>query len=164
MNNLTANVNFLTTVSFKLILNSLEFANTEYFAVTANIPSISISESNAGFRNKAGYVPGDKLMFDPLTIRVAVDENFAGYIELYQWMKGFSTKASHPKVCDMTLVVMSSHNNAIKSFRFVNAFPTNLGQIDFNVQNQDVEYAYVDVTFRYDYFTISGVDDKKFCV
>lgn len=156
MNGLTPNQNLLTQVSFKLILNSTEFANTQYFAVNANLPSISMTEATGGFRNQAGFLPGDKLNFDPFTIRLAIDENFAGYIELFKWMKGH-TNQTDLKVADISLLVMSSHNNITKSFTFVNAFPTNLGQIDFNVQNSDIEYAFVDVTFRYDYFKIDGL-------
>lgn len=155
MNNLTLNQNLLSKVSFKLVINSHEFANTEYFAVDANLPSLSMNEAIGGFRNQAGFVPGDKLNFDPFTIRVAVDEDFAGYVELFNWMKSH-TDQTDLKVADISLIVMSSHNNATKTFTFVNAFPTNLGQIDFNVQTQDIEYAYLDVTFRYDYFKIEG--------
>ena len=161
MNNLTPNQNLLSQVSFKLVINSHEFANTEYFAVNANLPSISMNEAIGGFRNQAGFVPGDKLNFDPFTIRLAIDEDFVGYIELFKWMRGH-TNQTDLKVADISLVVMSSHNNANKTFTFVNAFPTNLGQIDFNAQNTDIEYAFTDVTFRYDYFKIAGVNDGEF--
>lgn len=156
MSNLTPNQNLLSQVSFKLVLNSEEFANTQYFAVQANIPSISIAEATAGFRNKAGFVPGEKMIYDPFTVRLAVDEEFAGYNELYKWMKSH-TERTDLKVADITLLIMSSHNNPVKSFTFVNAFPTNLGQLDFNTQNTDIEYAFIDVTFRYDYFKMEDI-------
>jgi hypothetical protein len=162
MNGLTPNTNLLSKVSFKLVINSADFANTQFFAVDANLPSISLSEVTSGFRNQSGFVPGDKLMFDPFTIRIGVDESFASYIEIYQWLKGHVTK-NDLKVADISLIVMSSHNNPSKTFTFVNAFPTNLGQIDFASQNQDIEYAFVDVTFRYDYFKIDGIDTGIIC-
>jgi hypothetical protein len=165
MNNLTSNVNFLGKVSFKLTLNSLEFANTQFFAVSASIPGVAISEATAGYRNQAGFVPGEKMMYDPLTIRIAVDENFASYLEIYRWMKSH-TNQNDVKVIDMSLSILSSHNNPIQTFTFVNAFPTNIGQLDFDAQATDVEYLYMDVTFRYDYFKVSGLDDgglAEFC-
>ena len=64
------------------------------------------------------------------------------------------------KTVDLPLCIMSSHNNVNRKFVFKNAFPTSLGSIEFNVQNSDVEYAYVDVTFRYDYF---GPEGALFC-
>lgn len=116
---------------------------------------MSINESTAGFRNHAGWVPGDHLNFEPFNIRIALDEDFAGYTEIFNWLKSH-TEDNDLKVADITLIVLSSHNNTNKSFRFVNAFPTTLGSIEFNVQNTDIEYAYTDVTFRYDYFEIDG--------
>lgn len=161
MNNLTSNTNLLSQVGFKLIINSSEFANTEYFALTASVPSVSINEANAGFRNRQGFVPGDKMNFDPLNVRIAIDEDFAGYVELFKWLKSH-TDQTDLKKADISLAVLSSHNNITKTFTFVNAFPTNIGQIDFNVQSTDVEYATTDVTFRYDYFKISGVNESVF--
>ena len=157
MSNLTTNFNLLSNVSFKLVINSHEFANTEFFAVTASLPSVSINEATAGFRNHAGFVPGEKMTFDPFNIRVAIDEDFKGYLEIFNWLKSH-TEENDLKVADISLIVMTSHNNANKTFTFVNAFPTNLGAIEFNVQGQDVEYAYTDITFRYDYFKIDGVE------
>jgi hypothetical protein len=162
MNNLTGNVNMLSTNSFKLVINSNRFANTEFFTVSANLPGISLNESIAGFRNKAGYVPGDKLIFEPLTIRIAVDENLENYMELFSWLQKHVT-SQDLEVVDMSLVILSSHNNPVCTFTFVNAFPTNLGQIDFNSQQGEVEYAYVDVTFRYDYFKISRAGSDSIC-
>jgi len=159
MNGLTSNQNLLSQVSFKLVINSHEFANIEYFAVGANLPGISISEAAANFRNQAGFVPGEHMVFEPLNIRLAIDEDFVGYTELFRWLKSH-TNETDLKVADISLLVMSSHNNVTRTFTFVNAFPTALGQIDFNVQATDVEYAYTDVTFRYDYFKIDGVGDN----
>lgn len=165
MSNITTNFNLLSNVSFKLVINSHEFANTEFFAVTASLPSVTVNEAPSPFRNQAGFVPGEKMEFDTFNVRIAIDEDFAGYTELFNWMHGHTTDAGY-KVADISLIVMTSHNNANKTFKFVNAFPTNLGSVEFNVQGQDVEYAYTDVTFRYDYFTIgnSGGDSLAgFC-
>ena len=153
----------LSNVSFKLTLNSTEFSNTQFFAVTANVPSVSLNEATAGFRNRAGFVPGDKMNFDPLTVRIAMDENFAVYHELYGWLRSH-VEQTDLKTVDISLSIMSSHNNPIQTFTFVNAFPTTLGSLEFNSQNTDVEYVYLDVTFRYDYFKLAGGSDlANFC-
>lgn len=159
MSNITSNFNLLSNVSFKLVINSHEFANTEFFAVTASLPSVSINEAMAGFRNKAGFVPGEKMEFEPFNIRIVIDEDFRVYTEIFNWMKSH-TDHTDLKTADISLIVMSSHNNANRTFTFVNAFPTSLGSIEFNAQNGDIEYAYTDVTFRYDYFKI---DTALFC-
>lgn len=154
MSNLTNNFNLLSNVGFKLVINSHEFANTEFFVVSASLPSVSINEAPAPFRNQSGFVPGEKMEFDTFNVRVAIDEDFASYTEIFNWIHSH-TNQNDLKVADISLIVMTSHNNANKTFTFINAFPTNIGSVEFNAQAQDVEYAYVDVTFRYDYFKIS---------
>ena len=160
MNNLTGNLSLLPVTSFKLVLNSHEFANIEFFAVSVQIPSVSLSAAATKFRNKWGFEPGDSLVYEPLQVRLAVDENMKCYKEVFDWIKGH-TNQTDLKMSDITLIVMSSHNNPNVKFKFVNAFPTSLGQIEFNAQQGDVEYAFIDVTFQYDYFEM--VDDSLAC-
>lgn len=155
MNNLTDNISLLPTTGFKLILNSHEFKNTEFFAVSATLPGISCNEAPAPYKNSKGFFPGETLEFEAFNIRLAVDEDFHSYEEIFNWMKSH-TNANTLKVSDITLCILSSHNNVNKKFLFKNAFPTSLGSVEFNVQSTDVEYAYVDVTFRYDSFAAEG--------
>ena len=46
--------------------------------------------------------------------------------------------------------VTNSHKNPNLRFKFTNCFPTNLGQIDLDINVQDVAYATCSVTMRYD--------------
>lgn len=144
--------NLLSLTGFKLsIHDSVDFKYTQYFAVSASFPSISLAEVSTPFRNQAGFVPGDKLAYDPLTVRVAIDERLESYQELLNWIR-VNTTAEVLQTYDITLHFLTNHNNISRSVRFVRAFPTALTGIEFNVQSTDVEYAFIDVTFRYDYF------------
>ena len=145
------NTNLLSLTGFKLAIESSEFKNTEYFAVSASFPSISLPEVQTSFRNQQAFVPGDKLAYDPITIRVAIDENLNTYNEMFGWLL-HNTKSDALKTYDMSLSFITSHNNISRVIRLVDAFPTNLGGVEFNVQSSETEYAFVDVTFRYDYF------------
>lgn len=163
MNNLTGNRSLLSLANFKLIINSKDFSNTEFFAVSANIPSISVGEISTGYRNYAGFVSGEKLNYDPFNIRLLVDEDLEVYKEIFSWMRQNTSDKLPLKTVDMTLMLMTSHNNPSVWFRFINAFPTSLGQLDFNNQVQDVEYAAIDATFRYDYFVVGSAGDTFPC-
>jgi hypothetical protein len=145
------NSNLLSLTGFKLQIHTVDFKHTQYFALSASFPSVSLPEVTTGFKNNAGFVTGDKLAYDPLTIRVAIDENLESYNEIFNWLT-HNTKNDDLKVYDITLCFLTNHNNVGRSVRFTNAFPTNLGGIEFSVQQSDVEYASIDVTFRYDYF------------
>jgi hypothetical protein len=147
--------NQLPLTGFKLNIGSDKFKNLQHFAVSATFPSVSVGEVIAGYKNYNGFVSGEKLTYDPFSLRVAVDENLLVYDEIYSWML-HNTKEASLQTHDITLNFISSHNNISKSVLFTNAFPTSIGGIDLNVQNTDVEYAYIDVAFRYDYFKFLG--------
>ena len=144
--------NLLSLTGFKLsIHNSSDFKHTQYFAISASFPSVSLPEITTGFRNNQAFVPGDKLAYDPLTVRVAIDEKLESYRELFNWIRNNTTN-NNLTIHDITLHFLTNHNNVSRSVRFANAFPTNIGSLEFNVQGTESEYAFVDVTFRYDYF------------
>lgn len=143
--------NLLALTGFKLSIHTEDFKHTQYFAVSASFPAVSLPEVTTGFRNKQGFVPGDKLVYDPLTVRVAIDEKLESYREIFNWIHA-NTANDNLIIHDMTLHFLTNHNNISRSVRFANAFPTNISGLEFNVQQTESEYAFVDVTFRYDYF------------
>jgi hypothetical protein len=147
----TSNKNLLSLTGFKLTISGNDYGNTEYFAVTATLPSITLPEVALNYRNRHGYIPGDRIDYDPISIRIAIDEELKVYDELYGWIKS-NTLNQKIDVRDMMLTFMTSHNNPSRTMHFTNAFPTSIGSVEFNTQMSDVEYAYVDVSFRYDDF------------
>jgi hypothetical protein len=145
------NSNLLSLTGFKLLIHNVDFKYTQYFALSASFPSVSLPEVATGFRNQAGFVSGDRLSYDTLNIRVAIDENLESYNELFNWLR-HNTKTQALKTHDIILCFLTNHNNVGRKVKFTNAFPTSLGGIEFSVQQSDVEYAAVDIGFRYDYF------------
>ncbi len=73
-NNLTNNLNLLAPNGFKLTINREKFANTEFF-VTSFLPTLNLGETQVNFKNSVGYVSGDTITFDPITLRLAIDED-----------------------------------------------------------------------------------------
>lgn len=145
------NSNLLSLTGFKLEINNVDFKHTQYFALSASFPSVSLPELTTAYRNTTGFVAGDKLAYDALNVRVAIDENLESYNEIYDWLR-YNVQNAKLKTHDITLCFLTNHNNVGRKVRFANAFPTNLGGIEFSVQQTDVEYAAIDITFRYDWF------------
>jgi hypothetical protein len=144
--------NLLALTGFKLTIGATnEFKLTEFFAVSASFPSISLGEVDTPFRNRQGFIADDVLQYEPLTIRIAVDEQLQAYNEIYDWML-HNTREEKLKTQEMVLHFMTGHNNVSRQVKFTAAFPTSCSGIEFNVQNTATDYAYVDVTFRYDRF------------
>lgn len=148
---LTTNKNFLSPNAFRLSIDSQQFANVEYFCINSPLPSVSATEVPTPFRNRQGSTPGEKATFSPLDIRYMVSENMENYIELFNWLID-NAQSNTIQEYDIILNILNSSNNVNRQIRFVNAYPTMLGPIDFHTQNTDVEYIIGDVSFAYSHF------------
>ena len=79
------NLNYLSPVNFDLLINKLP--KTKYFCVGATLPGINFSEAQHNTTLAIeSYLPGDKITFDPLVVRFAVDEDMKNYQEIYNWI------------------------------------------------------------------------------
>lgn len=132
--------------------------NTSYFCQNFIMPSVTVQETLVARPQTDAYFPGDKIQFEPLNVTMLVAENMENYAEIYDWLnRSVKTLNSEDKYDDITVYILSSKNNPNAIIRFHNAFPTNIGSISFSVQDADITYAQVDVTFRYDYFTFESL-------
>ena len=149
---LTTNKNFLSPVGFTLKIDS-NMANTEYFCTAANLPGISLSPVDSPYKGVNLGMTGDRLTFDDFSITFNITENMENYIEIYNWMHNIiNKKDAEDYKYDASLLIMSSHNNMVKTVKFQEIFPTALSTVEFNAQSTDVEYLQADVSFRYTLF------------
>ncbi len=151
MNNLTQNKNYLSPTGFRVTIDSTQFANLEYFCTHASIPTVSLAEIATPFRRSQDFTPGDRIDYGTFDMKFMVSENMENYIELLNWMRN-NAEVNQYKTSDITLHILSSNNNPNRKVRFVNAFPTSMGSLDFHTQNTDVEYLTLEASFRYTYF------------
>lgn len=149
---LTSNKNFLSPNGFRLVIDKDEFANIEYFCINSALPPVAATPINQSFRNFQNSFSGEKVEYSPLEIRYMVTERMENYIELFNWLVG-NSQSKTVTTADIILTVLSSNNNMVRQIKFVDAFPTALGQIDFHTQNTDVEYVIADATFNYNSFS-----------
>jgi hypothetical protein len=143
--------NLLPLTGFKLKFNTDAFPLIEKLAVAATFPSISVSEVAVNFSNKAGFVSSGFLQYGELNIRIALDEKLEVYKELFDWLL-YNSEGGAILAFNMVLNFLTSHNNVSRSIRFNSVFATSISGVELNTQSTDVEYGYVDVTFKYDNF------------
>lgn len=144
------NYNFLSPTGFKLIINRERFSNLEFFITAVTLPGINTGTADANNNQYRGYLQGD-LVFDELTLQIAIDEDMRVYKELFDWMIENRNK-NNPLTYDGTLVVLSNHNNPNNSIKLKNLFPTSISSVSFQTQVTDIEYMLLDISFRYDEF------------
>lgn len=165
MATLTTNVNYLQPTGFSVTINRENYPNLEYFAQSVQHPSIDVSAVEMPFRRVNAPIVGDKMQFGQVSFNFLIDEEMNTYNEIYDWMKRFvespqvtSTDAfrdtSIPTESDITVSILSSHNNVVKQIKYYSAFPVSIGDIEFTTQSGDVAPMTFNAAFRFVYFEI----------
>lgn len=177
LDNQPTNLNLLSPLGFKFIVKKLPMVN--YFAQTVSIPAISMGVAE-NITTPFGIMPrpGDRVIYDPLTIAFRVDEDLKNYIEIHNWMiglghpndftqtKNLSNSSDTPRlregsassfVSDGTLIILTSHKNANYNIFFYDMFPTNLTDLIFDSSQIDVDYLTATVTMRYRRYVIEKI-------
>ena len=154
----TQNVNFLSPLGFRFLLNRTP--NIEYFCQGVTLPTISMQENLQATPFTQVPRPGDKITYEPLVLRFRVDENMDNYLEIFNWINELGKPQSfdqYTKVnnfSDGSILLLSSNNNPKIRISFEDMFPLSLSPLNFDVTQSDVEYLEADVMFRYKLFTV----------
>jgi hypothetical protein len=159
------NLNFLQPTSFQLSIDRRHFSNLQFFCQTVLHPSLNTNAIEVPYQ-RISTVPlaGDKLTFTELTVIIIVDENLNSYTEMYNWMQRVvqtpdrpATKADvtkPPTYCDMTLSILSSHNNKIRQIKYNDSLPVSLGDMTLESTSGDVQFITFPATFRFSTFEL----------
>tara|TARA_Y100000593_G_C4237504_1_gene300384 strand:+ start:430 stop:966 length:537 start_codon:yes stop_codon:yes gene_type:complete len=162
---LTSNVNFLSPLGFRFVLNRAP--NIEYFCQAVTLPTISMTEVVQGNPLANIYQPGDRIQYEPLQVTFRVDENMSNYLEIHDWVIGLG----HPDklkqyadlvkksstISDGAIMILSSNQNPKIRVNFEDLFPISLSPLRFDVTQTDVEYLEAEVSFRYRKFNIENL-------
>lgn len=149
--------NFLNPSSFVLTLDSQSYSGAEFTIQTMILPDVSVEGAPVNFKQINVGRAGDKISFGSFEISYLIDEDLLNYKEIFDWMKSnvetkHSTTTSSDHYRDMTLTVMNSSNNVTKQIKFVDAYPTSLSSLPFDITTTDVEYLTAVATFQYSYY------------
>ena len=173
-----ANRNYMSPLGFKLILTKTP--KVDFLCQSANIPSISMGTAVQPSYLKDIPVPGDKVLYDDLTVRFLVDEKMENYLAIYKWMTGLGypeslaqfdqlrkddirTNASasdegdprYFEFSDATLQVLGSNYKPSIHVNFKDTFPISLSTLEFDVSQRDYSFFTASVTFKYTIFDIT---------
>ena len=172
MATLTENFNYLQPTSFKLVIDRRNYPNLEFFCQTVTHPGMIMSSVELPYQKVAGIpFPGDKLTFNEMTAQILLDENLESYNEMFAWMRRLldtdmgprnrrsaqgqgNTFGNVPTYADITLSILSSHNNQTKQVRYIDCVPTSLGDIVFESTATGQEFISFAASFRFNYFEL----------
>ena len=175
--NQPANIKYLNPTGFRFQIKRLP--NVNYFLQGATLPSVSVG--SVEYDTPFGQVPqpGDKIIFDPLSIRFKVDEDLRNWIEIYDWLQALGRPASYAQtrnfvnsnlgvrinheqaianlLSDATLTILTSHKNASMNVFFEGCFPMSLSELSFDTAAESIVHLEAMATFRYRRFTIERI-------
>ena len=167
MANLTENFNYLQPTSFKLVIDRKNYPNLEFFCQQVTHPGLLVPAAEMPIRRLQSIpFPGESLTINELSCVILLDENLDSYNEMYNWIlrnqstnMGKSSKlnrstAAVPTEADITLSILSSHNNLTKKVRYIDSLPTSLGDINFESTASGQEFITFVATFRFSYFEL----------
>jgi hypothetical protein len=152
INNTMSN-NYLNPTSFVLSLDSTTYPAAEFTVQTMILPDVTSDGAVFNTPSRSIAVHADKIVYGQFDCSFLIDEDLINYKEIYDWLyQQVDSDGSHTR--DLTLSILSSANNVTKQIRFIDAFPTNLSALPFDITMVDVEYLTAVVTFNYSYFEI----------
>jgi hypothetical protein len=146
--------NFLNPSSFVLTLDSLAYSGAEFTVQTMMLPDVSSDGAPLNYRQVNVALAADKITFGAFEISYLIDEDLLNYKEIFDWIKGNvesnHTATNHTR--DLTLTIMNSASLVTKQIRFVDAYPTTISSLPFDITTTDVEYLTAIVSFNYSYY------------
>lgn len=170
----TLQQNFLQPSKFQLVFDRV--ANTVFYCTHVAIPGMTLTEAKRDTPFTDLYVPGDKIVFQPLQFTFIMDPNFSGWTDVNIWMTGlgfpetfdqYKNLAANavrrpgmppaigtaPPYSDATLYIYSNKNNPSMQFSFKDCYPIGLGDIEMDYGRSADEVVTASATFRYSYYT-----------
>ena len=164
MADLTENFNFLQPSNFKVVIDRKNYGNLEFFAQRVVHPGVNVTAPIVPYsRLQSISIPGDTLGVDDLAFDVLVDENMTSYTEVYNWLESLVVTptrsrdkilAEDQNVVDITLSILSSHNNVIKKIRYIDCVVTSIGTLLLEAAATETPVVTFPVNFKVSYFEL----------
>lgn len=148
----TQPVNYLSPIGFRLDLDYKKFPNAEFSVQLASIPDMSATGANYATPQRNILIESDKVEYSTFECTFLVDEYLINYREIHDWILSQVIQQGEKVTRDLTLNILSSHNNVAQKIKFVDAYPISLSSIPFDSSSGDMEYLTAMVQFNYSYY------------
>lgn len=147
------NYNQAMSTNFMLEIPGMEILN--YFVQVTELPGMNIAGIRNDYRNHQGYVQGNKIEYDMLSVSFLVDENYDNHQQLHLWMHRMQTGTSKlitEEMRDLSLHALTSNKTNGRVFKFYSAFPSMVSPLPFSTDTTDTMPIVCTVSFFYQYY------------
>ena len=166
------NFNYFNPVGFKFEVDKLP--NVNFFCQSATLPGLPLGAATQVNPFRDIPTPGDKILFEELTIRFIVDEELQNWLEMKEWIYGLGypnsqeeygelskgIKLKGDKYSDGILMILTSHKNAQIKVTFQDLWPVTLSGLQLDSSVAEVDYVTADATFAYTIYNVERIIEQ----
>ena len=133
---------------------------TPFFVQSASIPAADVGTIEVPYFGRKLKLAGDRT-FPAWTVNVINDEDFLIRNAMEQWSNRINGLESNIRTIggeyksEATVTQYSKGGSALRNYGFHNLFPTDISPIELDWGTND-QYETFQVTFQYDYWTVTG--------
>jgi hypothetical protein len=165
-----ANKNFLSPLNFSFKIKKAPYTN--FFIQKVNVPRMMLPDVQVPTPFINLPKPGDHITFESLSITFKVDEDLQNYMEIYNWIAQMGKPQTFDQYAtiqnqdplsglgiysDIELIILDGKRNPNYGVVFQDAFPTDLGELQFESTADDIDFVTTSATFKYKLYTIEKI-------
>lgn len=159
----------------KFQLNFSRMPSIQYFAQNVILPGVSLMEYPRTNPFVELYSPGEKAIYDLLTVTFMVDEELTAWKEVHDWIRAMTfpenfeeyanlpniarptVRLGFPQFSDARLTLLSNANQPIFQFDFIDIFPTTLSSMILSTTHSPEDVITADAIFRFSYYNVKSL-------
>jgi hypothetical protein len=155
------NTNLLQPTKF--LLNFSKIDSVQYFCQAVNLPGMTLS---GPAKQSTPFITlpkaGDVLTYNTLSVTFTVDEDLKTISAIQNWLRGiadpsgFANRNANYKddYSDAILTILTGLNNTNLRIQFVNLFPIDISDINFDTKESADDIIVATANFKYEYYNI----------
>lgn len=149
--------------NFKFTLTRIP--NVTFWCTSVNVPSISIGEVPVLNKFVPLHVPGSSIQYDQLRVTFMLDEEFATWKEIHNWMRGLVPFEDFRQIIrndadyysDGIVHCLNSSKNPSHEYIIKKMFPISLDGFDLSVALSEPDPVTINATFVFESFDIKKI-------
>lgn len=129
--------NFSQGYNFDIVIPSLPVVSA--LAQDFLVPALTLNPMEVPNRFVDYTLAGEKLLYGELDIGFIMDNNMDAYVEVHNWMNLMAGAYDQPVEerqllhNDVTLQLLNNHKNLVRTFKFIDCWPTSLGAASYDL-------------------------------
>lgn len=138
--------------------------SAQFLCKSSQLPASSVENIQVAYRGRPANFSGERT-FAPWNISIYNSTNFNIRNALEQWQTGIQNhgatngRTAHTEYqVDLAVIQLDRNGAPLKTYNLVNAYPTNIGEIELDYDNQN-QLEIFPVQFVYDYFTSNTTEN-----